>query len=86
MIPREFDCRGISYDASNPSNPFGSNPIQTVTMLRLTSFKNKRNGAIAGLLGDVRYTDFKTADNILAGMEVERISATIKDGYMESPM
>jgi hypothetical protein len=55
-------------------------------MLRLTSFKNKRNGAIGGTLGDVRYTDFKTADNILAGMEVEKVSSTIKDGYMENPV
>jgi len=38
----------------------------------LTSWKNKRNGAIAGNVGDVRFHNFKTADNLLAGIEFER--------------
>jgi len=36
---------------------------------RLTSWKNKRNGAIAEKVGTVNFIDFKTADNLLAGME-----------------
>jgi hypothetical protein len=35
----------------------------------LTSWKNGRNGAIAEKVADVRFYNFKTADNILAGME-----------------
>ena len=35
----------------------------------MTSWKNGRNGAIAEKVADVRFYNFKTADNILAGME-----------------
>lgn len=37
-----------------------------------TGYKNKRNGAIALNVGDVRFNNFKVADNILAGMEMEQ--------------
>ena len=36
-----------------------------------TGYRNKRNGAIALNVGDVRFNNFKTADNILAGVEFE---------------
>jgi hypothetical protein len=35
----------------------------------LTSWKNGRNGAIAEKVGDVRFHNFKVADNLLAGIE-----------------
>jgi hypothetical protein len=35
-----------------------------------------RNGAIAGTVGDVRFINFKTADNLLAGIEMEKTDAT----------
>lgn len=35
----------------------------------MTSWRNGRNGAIAEKVGDVRFHNFKTADNILAGIE-----------------
>jgi len=35
----------------------------------LVSWKNRRNGAIAERVGDVRFTNFKVADNLLAGIE-----------------
>ena len=38
----------------------------------MTSWKNKRNGAIVGAAGDVRFNNFKVADNFLAGLEMER--------------
>lgn len=35
----------------------------------MTSWKNGRNGAIAERVGDVRFHNFKVADNLLAGIE-----------------
>jgi hypothetical protein len=35
----------------------------------LTSWKNGRNGAIAERVGDVRFKNFKIADNAEAGIE-----------------
>jgi hypothetical protein len=43
------------------------------------SWKNKRNGAIALDIGAVRFENFKVADNILAGMEVE-LTDNVRDG------
>jgi len=34
-----------------------------------TAWKNGRNGAIAGLVGDVSFKNFKVSDNKLAGIE-----------------
>ena len=59
MVPRKFPCRGIS----------ASNPAITANFYRLTSWRNGRNGAIAEKVGDVRFHNFKTADNGLAGIE-----------------
>jgi hypothetical protein len=36
-----------------------------------TSYKNRRNGAIALDIGAVRFENFKVSDNLLAGIEVE---------------
>jgi hypothetical protein len=44
------------------------------------SYKNKRNGMIAERLGAVQFHNFKTADNILSGMEVS-LTENIEDGY-----
>jgi hypothetical protein len=60
MVPRKFPCRGVS----------ASNPAITANFYRLTSWKNGRNGAISEMIGDVRFHNFKTADNLLAGIEV----------------
>jgi len=43
----------------------------------LISYKNGRNGAIAEEIGDVRWNNFKTADNILAGLEFTLTTATM---------
>jgi len=69
MIPRTYPCKPIVYDSSNPSDPFWKNPLITANFYDLVSWKNKRNGAIAEKVGDVRFHNFKTADNILAGIE-----------------
>jgi hypothetical protein len=56
-------------DDSNPSDPYHQNPLITANFNRLTAWKNKRNGAIAESVADVRFNDFKVADNLLAGIE-----------------
>jgi hypothetical protein len=65
MVPRVNPCRGISEE----------NPLVTAKFERLTSYKNLRNGAIADLVGDVRFIDFKVADNVLAGIEITKPGA-----------
>jgi len=70
MIPRKYPCKPISYDINNQTDPFHSNPAITAHFYGLTSWKNGRNGAIAGKIGDVRFHGFKLADNRLAGIEV----------------
>jgi hypothetical protein len=45
---------------------------------RLVAWKNKRNGAIAESVADVRFNDFKVADNILAGIEFS-ITGFVRD-------
>ena len=44
------------------------------------SYKNGRNGAIAERIGAVQFHNFKTADNLLAGIEVS-LTEDIVDGY-----
>jgi len=69
MLPRKFPCKPIVFDSARPGDPFWQNPLITASFHDLTSWKNGRNGAIAEKVADVRFYNFKTADNILAGME-----------------
>ena len=46
-------------------------------MKRFTAYKNGRNGVIAETVGDVRFIDFKVADNKIAGMEITK--PTVED-------
>jgi len=50
-------------------DPWAYNEPITAFFKDLTSWKNGRNGAIAEKVGDVRFVNFKCADNILAGIE-----------------
>jgi hypothetical protein len=69
LRPRTFPCQGLSFDHSNQEDPYHSNPVITANFYDLVAWKNKRNGAITESTGDVRFHNFKTADNILAGIE-----------------
>ena len=69
LLPRKFPCSPIVYDATNTTDPYHQNPLITANFNRLVAWKNKRNGAIAESVADVRFNDFKTADNVLAGIE-----------------
>lgn len=69
MVPRKYPCKPIEYDLDKPDDPWHKNPPITAIFNGLTSWKNGRNGAIAEKVGDVRFQNFKVADNILAGIE-----------------
>ena len=71
LEPRTYPCKSLDY-TDNP-------PIQA-EFHNFVSYKNKRNGLIATEIGAVSFHNFKTADNILAGMEVS-ITSGIEDGY-----
>ncbi len=62
-VPRKYPCSGFSYDQTNPSDPFHKNPIITASYTNYLGYKNKFNGAIAERVGDVRFINFKVADN-----------------------
>jgi hypothetical protein len=49
---------------------FWQNPFITANFNGLTSWKNGRAGAICKIVGDIRFNNFKTADNRMAGIEM----------------
>ena len=68
------------YDPTDPLNPYPDNPPIIAEFHNLVSYKNKRNGAIAERIGAVQWHNFKTADNLEAGMEVS-MTEDIVEGY-----
>ena len=79
LIPREHPCEPFVY-SGNPDDPYPDNPPIIANFYNLISYKNGRNGAIAERVGAVQFHNFKTADNILAGMEFS-LTEDIIDGY-----
>jgi hypothetical protein len=75
MIPRKYPCKPLVYDHSNTTDPWHKNPPITAIFSNFTGWKNGRNGAIAEKVGDVRFIDFKTADNLLGGIEFSMTDA-----------
>lgn len=80
LIPRTNPCRPLSADPLTPLDPYHANPVIPAKFERLTSWKNGRNGAIAERVGAVEFIDFKTADNLLAGIEMS-LTKDMQDGY-----
>ena len=80
LIPRTFPCEPMVYDSTDPANPYPANPPIIAEFHNLVSYKNGRNGAIAERVGAVQFHNFKTADNVLAGMEFS-LTEDIIDGY-----
>lgn len=79
MVPRAYPCKPIEYDSSRPDDPYWKNPLITANFHDLTSWKNKRNGAIFEKIGDIRMHNFKTSDNLLAGIEVSILHEVADD-------
>lgn len=75
LIPRTYPCSSLFYNASS-SDPYASNPLITAHFVNFTSWKNRRNGAIAEKVGDVRWENFKVADNLVAGLEFSLTTET----------
>jgi len=69
LISRERPCDPIFYNATNLADPYASNPLVTSEFRNFRSWKNVRNGAIAEKVGDVRFINFKVADNLVGGIE-----------------
>lgn len=80
MIPRENPCEPMIYDPTDPSDPYPTNRPITAEFINFVSWKNGRNGAIAERVGAVQFVNFKTADNIYAGMEVSQTDVLV-DGF-----
>jgi len=67
-IPRTYPC--LPATNSTALDPWADNPPVTAVYRNFVGYKNKRNGAIADRVGDVRWQNFKVADNLLAGIEI----------------
>ena len=84
-VPRTNPCAALVYDNSNPSAvgaPYPNNPVITASYEDFTSWKNVENGAIVERTGDVKWKNFKIADNMFAGMEWSVVAPEIRsDGF-----
>lgn len=78
-MPRTYPCEAIVYDSSELDDPYWQNPLITANFDSTTAYLNLRNGAIAELVGDVTWTNFKTCDNLETGFEVSMLIDEIKD-------
>jgi len=83
MVPRKFPCKAVIYDSSRLDDPYWQNPAITAKFEDFTGWKNNRNGAIAERVGDVRFINFKTADNLLAGIEYSLADEYPGDGMAQ---
>lgn len=80
LIPREKPCSGFNIDM-NSSLPFGNNAPIIAKFYDLVSYKNNRNGAITERTSGVQFHNFKTVDNLLAGIEFGDTRAIPFDDY-----
>ena len=69
LVPRKYPCQGLWYDSNNLTDPFHSNPLVTANFTNFLGYKNMINGAIVERVGDVRFINFKVADNLECGIE-----------------
>ena len=72
LDPRRFPCKSINEDQESDDY----NPRIHADFTNFTGYKNRRDGAIAQDIGQVTFTNFKTADNLKAGIEVSTVSAS----------
>ena len=77
MVPRTYPCSPLVYDPTNTTDPYSKNPLITATFTNFLGYKNRENGAIAERVGDVRFVNFKVADNGIAGIEVSSTRDTM---------
>ncbi|CDW80878.1 ipt tig domain containing protein [Stylonychia lemnae] len=82
LISRQNPCLPLIYNETNVEDPYHQNPLVTSYFINLTSWKNVRNGAIAEQVGDVRFVNFKVADNLVGGIEFS-LTGDVADGYAQ---
>jgi len=71
MVSREKPCEPVAdWDPMMPADPYHENRPYTNDFSNFTGWKNGRNCAIAKDVSDIRFHDFKCADNLLAGAEI----------------
>jgi len=82
MIPRQFPCKPVwkNWDTVNENakepdvtkhkDPYASNPAITAEFWNFTGWKCGRNAAIAERMGDVKWYNFKAADNARVDLEM----------------
>ena len=76
-MPATYPCQPLVYDPKNTTDPYWQNPLITAHFVNFTSYKNQQNGAIAEEVGDVRFENFKVADNLIAGIEFSNTDVTM---------
>ena len=77
LMPVTYPCQAMVYDPTNTTDPYWQNPLITAHFVNFTSYMNQQNGAIAEEVGDVRFENFKVADNLIAGIEFSNTDVTM---------
>ena len=74
--PKTYPCKPAPFNQTAHElglNPYTENPVIPAIYENFIAYKNGRNGVIAEDIGAVRFVNFKTVDNVLGGIEVNRI-------------
>jgi hypothetical protein len=82
--PRTNQCSGVSFNETafaEGTNPYASNPVIVAEYRNFIGYKCGRNGVIAEDIGAVRFLNFKTIDNTLAGIEVNKVKDVRDDEW-----
>ena len=82
--PRTFPCMPVVFDEvafAAGTDPYHSNPVIVAEYRDFTGYKCGRNGVIAEDLGAVRFINFKTVDNVLGGIEVNKVIDVRDDAW-----
>ena len=75
--PRTYPCKSVS----------ASNPVITAYYKDFVGYKNGRNGVIGGEMGAVVFQNIKVADNVLAGIEIEKdVNSGEGVGYVDGAL
>jgi hypothetical protein len=82
--PRKHPCSPVTFNQTAHDlglDPYTANPVIPAYYENFIAYKNGRNGVIAEDIGAVRFVNIKTVDNILGGIEVNRIFDVRDDDF-----
>jgi len=84
LQPRTYPCLPSPYDedylSKGETDPYWQNPMIPAIFRDYVGFKCGFNGAITERTGNVIFTNFKVADNGIAGIEYAEVHS-VRDGY-----